>query len=79
MKNSKSSTESDNFILPVLLGMLFGSLLALLFAPTVEEQQNVIEEAKDKIQSKLPPDPVQLSLAQGREAARRRKEELGQS
>jgi len=57
--------------------MFVGSIVALLFAPTVEEQQNAIAEVKEQIQNKLPPDPVQESLAQGRQAARRRKEELG--
>ena len=67
-RNRKPSTASANFVLPALLGIFLGSVVALLF-----------EQVKDQIENKLPPDPVQVSLAQGREAARRRKEELGQS
>lgn len=78
-RNRKPSTASANFVLPVLLGIFLGSVVALLFAPTSDEQQSALEQMKDQIENKLPPDPVQVSLAQGREAARRRKEELGQS
>ncbi|MFZ4827844.1 MAG: hypothetical protein ACOYLB_10860 [Phototrophicaceae bacterium] len=78
MTNPKPAPAPGHFILPTLMGVVFGGIIALLFAPTIDERQNAIEQVKEQIQNKLPPDPVQVSLAQGREAARRRKEELGQ-
>ena len=55
MRNHNPSPTARQFVLPTLLGMFVGSIVALLFAPTVEEQQNAIAEVKEQIQTNCHP------------------------
>jgi len=83
----KRDLDNGLLIFGVLLGVVFGGLVTLFNAPKTgrafrrqftasvgEAGQNI----RSGIESVIPTDPVAESMAEGKAAARRRMEELGQ-
>lgn len=74
--------DSGMLAFGVVLGMFVGGVVALLTAPRRKGSARhalatLTERAKGRIETAVPADPVEESLAVGRAAARRRREELG--
>jgi gas vesicle protein len=66
----------------MILGGVLGGIVTLLFAPMrgVDARDSIVaitQQAKERIESVGPTDPVEESLAVGKAAARRRREQLG--
>lgn len=65
------------------LGLLIGALVALFKAPRIRVKgmqrqiADASKEIRDKIENTVASDPMSESIAQGKEAARRRRAELG--
>lgn len=83
----KRELDSGMMVFGILLGIVFGGLVTLFNAPKTgrafrrqftssvgEAGQNI----RSGIEAVIPTDPVAESMAEGKAAARRRMEELGQ-
>lgn len=61
-----------------LLGIVVGGLTTLFRGPRLRIKRENLTEAKDRIRDALTPvDPISQSIADGKEAARRRRSDLG--
>jgi gas vesicle protein len=81
--NEGFKTDGSWLAWGLVLGLTAGAVLALLYAPrsgadfrrwVSRRAQSVTEEAKAKIESAVPGDSISQSMAEGKEAARRRRE-----
>lgn len=84
-KTSKALPDVDAHTLTwgAVIGLLLGGLITLLTAPKPKHFNptgaisQVGENLRGQIESARPKDPLEESLAAGKAAARRRREELG--
>jgi hypothetical protein len=77
-----ASLNSGAFLTGLFLGALAGALIAWFKAPQTgaafrRQLAEQGETLRARVEAGLPADPVEASLAQGKEAARRRRQELG--
>ncbi|MFQ3568090.1 MAG: YtxH domain-containing protein [Aggregatilineales bacterium] len=77
-----ASLNSGAFLTGLFLGVLAGALLAWFKAPQTgaafrRQLTEQSETLRARVEASLPVDPVEASLVQGKEAARRRRQELG--
>ncbi len=83
-----SSLDGGMLIWGIVYGVIIGGITALLTLPksgralrreVSEGMQNAGQQLRSTVESAVPSDPVAESLAEGKAAARRRREELGLS
>lgn len=77
-----ASLDGGAFLAGLFLGALTGALIAWFKAPQTgaavrRQLTEQSETLRARVEAGIPADPVQTSLAQGKEAARRRRQELG--
>lgn len=86
--NNNISVDGASVARGVLWGFFVGALVTLFTAPKsrkpeadIPQQTNHITQAADRLRERVenvrPKDPIEESLAAGKAAARRRREELG--
>lgn len=86
MKNNSGQIDSEKLFSGFVFGFLAGVMVALFKAPRIQVQTldktgQQIREAgtaiREKLEAAAPTDAVRDSIAEGKEAARRRRTELG--
>lgn len=79
--NDADSLDSGVLVSSFIIGLMIGSIFALFRAPKRGAiRQQIVETGENlrqKIEAAVPADPIAESLAEGKEAARRRRAELG--
>jgi gas vesicle protein len=82
MTNEQPPLDNGLLVVGFTLGMVVGGIFALFKAPGTGRKlrQQIADSGgtlREKIESVVPADPVAESLAEGKAAARRRRDELG--
>lgn len=84
MAKQKNPARMDKVFLfwGFIFGGVSGGLLTLLMAPkrSRNTQQQIVtlsQSVREKIEASIPADPIEDSMAAGKAAARRRRDELG--
>jgi len=79
--DTNDSLDSGLLVFGFVFGLLTGGLFGLVRAPkrgAIRQQlAETGENLRQKIEAVVPADPIAESLAEGKEAARRRRAELG--
>lgn len=82
MPNEPQQIDTGTLIWGVVLGFVIGAVAMLFNAPasgreTLKSLTGQGRSLRNKLETAVPGDPVAESLAQGKEAARKRRAELG--
>ncbi len=80
-KPTNGSLDNGLLLWGFTIGIIVGCIATLFKAPkssTIRQQLTETSEGlRHKLETVVPPDPIEVSLAEGKEAARRRQSELG--
>ena len=81
---SETADDSSRYAaIGVVMGFLVGGVVTLLTLPKTGEKPasqglaEVAQTVRERVEMALPVDPVSESMAEGKAAARRRRDELG--